>query len=118
MLTEARLERIPGISQLYLKREASGSIVLVVAKVTDDLLIAGSVDGIRALITQLKNRFTISKSIINDKMTFNGCTIEQSANGDIRMSMADYLESIPFISLARGRRKQQSENATQGEANE
>ena len=44
LLNTAEMERVNGMSQLFLKRSSRGDIILMIAKVTDDLLMAGSVE--------------------------------------------------------------------------
>ena len=41
LLEEAGLERVYGVFHLYVKRDASGRLIFLVAKVTDDLMMAG-----------------------------------------------------------------------------
>lgn len=43
MLTTG-LERVHGVVQLYVKRSDDGEILLLVAKVNDDILMAGSIE--------------------------------------------------------------------------
>lgn len=57
MLREANLERIFGISELYRLRDKAGNTLLLVAKVTDDLLMAGFVQQMQAFAAQLEKRF-------------------------------------------------------------
>lgn len=87
MLTTGKLLRIRGISQLYLQRDDTGKIILLVAKVTDDFLIAGSVQHMKEFTDELKKRFVVGKVVINEPFIFNGCHISQDPLGDITMSM-------------------------------
>lgn len=41
MLNEAYLERIIGLPQFFVKRNQSGRIILLIAKVIDDFLLGG-----------------------------------------------------------------------------
>jgi len=87
LLDEAGFDRIFGISQLYRLRDVYGRTRLLIAKVTDDLLMSGSVAAIEEFTRQLQGRFEISKVVIDTKVEFNGCTLSQTSHGDIRMSM-------------------------------
>lgn len=115
MLTTGRLLRIRGISQLFLKRNASGKIILLVAKVTDDFLIAGSLEQMKQFTDELQQRFVVGKVVINEPFIFNGCHISQNPFGDIAMPMVKYLERIKLIGLSRLRKKMLNERATKEE---
>lgn len=115
MLTEGGLQRVLGISQLFIKRDKQGRICLLIAKVTDDFLLGGSVESMEAFIRDLKKRFIVGKIIVNAKPHFDGCEIEQYADKSIRMSMIRYLERLKPITISRTRRKQRNERATEAE---
>lgn len=57
MLSERKLERVNGLTQLYVRRNATGSIVLIVAKVTDDFIIGGPEHCITQFLESLRPRF-------------------------------------------------------------
>lgn len=44
MLSKVVLERVFGVSQLFFKIDARGRAVLLIAKITDHLLMAGSIE--------------------------------------------------------------------------
>lgn len=58
---------------------------MLLAKVTDDMLIAGSTAEVKAFITQISGRFPISKAIVNDEIKFNGCDISQDGEDNIKI---------------------------------
>jgi len=115
MLNEAGFERVLGVSQLFRKRDLKGNTVLLVAKVTDDFLMSGTISAMNEFVDSIQSRFKISKAIIDSTIKFNGCVISQASNGDVSMSMQDYLVSINPISISRMRRKQGHELATTNE---
>lgn len=115
MLMEARLERVFGLSQLFAKRRRDGSISLLFAKVTDNFLIGGSVQAIMAFIDLLTKPFIVGKTVVDKKAYFDGCEIEQSSDGSIRMSMLRYLERLKSITVSRNRRRKRDEKATDEE---
>lgn len=112
LLNDGEVERIFGISQLYRLRNAEGQTILLIAKVTDDLLMAGSIANMKAFTDKLQRRFNISKIRNNEPINFNGCAISQSNTGDILLSMQSFAKGINRIPLSRSRRKQQNELAT------
>ena len=115
LLNTAKMELVNGVSQLFLKRSSRGDIILMIAKVTDDLLMAGSVEYMRWFKDIIGKRFPISKCIVDSTVQFNGCRISKSKHGDIEMSMDAYVTAIPFLFVDRDRRKEQGEKATQKE---
>ena len=112
MLNIARLQRVPGISQLYTKKDTTDRISLLVAKVTDDFLVAGQVEAIKQFMAKLQDRFIVGKVIVDNIFHFNGCEVEQHTDGSIKVSMNRYLERLRPITISRPRRKQRSEKAT------
>ena len=106
MFNEASLERVLGVSQLFVKRDKYGRVVLLVAKVTDDFLLGGSIDNMKAFLDNLKQRFIVGKIAVDQKMYFDGCEIAQDADGNIKMSMYRYLERVKLIEISRSRRKE------------
>lgn len=97
MLTEGGLQRVCGISQLFVKRDTHGSICLLVAKVTDDFLLGGSVGEMQLFVDNLQKRFIVGKIVINQKIHFDGCEITQEGDGSICMSMFRYLETEAYL---------------------
>ena len=41
VLSEGKLERVTGLSQIFVERNAAGTLILIVAKVTDEFLTGG-----------------------------------------------------------------------------
>ena len=87
MLNVAELARIQGLNQIYVLRDVGGKIVLIVAKVTDDVICGGSLDIINPFLQKLKQKFEVGKIVIDSKFYFDGCEIEQDTTGSIHMSM-------------------------------
>ena len=115
MLDKAGVERVFGIPQLFAQRDGNGAIKLLIAKVTDDFLLGGSPKHMQMFIDKLKQRFDVGKVIIDDKIHFDGCEIEQDREGNITMSMQRYVERLNAIEVSRTRRKQRMEPATEKE---
>ena len=115
MLEHVGLERVIGLSQLFLKRDAKGNVILLVAKVTDDFLLGGTKEAMQQFTNLLEKRFEVGKVIIDDMIHFDGCEIRQDEQGNILMSMARYIERLRPIELSRTRRKQRLDAATDRE---
>lgn len=114
LIDKAEFQRVCGVSQLFFKRDSRGNIVLLLAKVTDDMLIAGSTADVGAFIDHIGKRFPISKAIVNDDIKLNGCDISQDNNDTIKRSKNVYVRNIKYI-VQPERKKNQLEKATNKE---
>lgn len=112
LLSEAFFTRVFGISQLFVKRNRHGKIVLIMAKLTDDFLIAGMPKDIEEFAFQLKTRFEVGKIAKGPTHNFGGCEILVQENGDIILSMAEYWKRVRIIPITRSRRKNRFAKAT------
>ena len=115
MLAQAEFEKVFGISQLFVKHNEHGDIQLIVAKVTDEFLLGGSLCEMCHFTEKLQKRFMVGKVIIDDKLHFDGCEIVQDKIGNVTMSMVRYLERLNPIDLSRSRTKMRKEIATDKE---
>lgn len=115
LLNDMDMERVTGISQLFLRRRQDGSIAMIMAKVTDDLLFAGTIYDMKDFSRRIGQRFKVSKTIIDQPINFNGCRIVQDTEGNITMDMSSYTSSIRDIDVTRNRRKEATEKATNEE---
>lgn len=79
---------------------------MILAKITDDLMFAGSIEDMECFVAKIKQRFDVIKAIFDGPLLFNGCMINQSNNGDITMDMYAYMETIQQLEVSRARRKQ------------
>lgn len=115
MTQEAGFGRVFGVPQLFVRRDAGGRVILLLAKVTDDMLIAGSTAEVKAFITQISGRFPISKAIVNDEIKFNGCDISQDGEDNIKISMEEYLREVKCIDIPAERKKHRLDKVTDSE---
>lgn len=115
MLSDGGLQRAFGLSQLFIRRNKRDEITLMVAKVTDDFLVAGKLEYIHEFMDRLQQRFTVGKVVVDERFHFNGCEIEQDQSGNIRMSMIRYLDRLRPINVTRTRRKQRDMHANSEE---
>lgn len=115
LLRDVKVERIFGISQLYRLLNSDGHNILLVAKVTDDLLMAGTLSNMKYFTEQLKRRFHISKVILDEKRHFKVCSISQSKTGAILMNMQTFADTMQPIPLSRAIPKLDNDLATSAE---
>lgn len=115
MLEDLGLERVFGVSQLYAKRDKNGRILFLLAKLTDDLLMAGSDACIREFTDKISKQYTISKSIIDAEMKYNGCIIRRDEHGTTSMSMESYVHDIRPIHIDSHRETQADMEASDEE---
>ena len=112
-LTEkAEFSRVNGVPQMFVHRRKNGDIKLLIAKVTDDLLIAGALEHIDTFNEAITKRFPISKVIRDGQIKFNGAYIEQNKPGSITLSMDRYLHEIGHIPIDKARLKSRQARAT------
>lgn len=90
---------------MFLKNRGDEGIILFVPKVTNDLLLAGSIEYWNRFIQKLSQRFKISKSIVGGIINFNGALIVQNGTGGTHLEIKSYMESIKPITLSRAPRK-------------
>lgn len=62
MVHEARFERIRGVDQLYVSRDHTGKLILLAAKVTDDIFIAGSITEMNRFSEQISLKYKVRKN--------------------------------------------------------
>lgn len=75
MLSNGGLKRVFGLRQMFIRRSKQDEIVLMVAKVTDDFLVADKLDYVQEFVDRLQKRFRVGKVVINERFHFNGCEI-------------------------------------------
>lgn len=92
LVTEARFERVFGAPQLFIKMGKDGEILVIMEKVTDDLLMTSTESQIKSIVEQISMRFTIRKAIINSNKNFNGSDIEKDRT--ICLSMERYMKEM------------------------
>lgn len=83
LLESAAFQQVPSVSQLYVWRNDSKSIRVLLIESTENLSIIGDVSVLSQFMNQTKKCFDVSKIIIDDDMLFNGCHILQSLHGDL-----------------------------------
>lgn len=95
-----------GLSQLYIKRDESGNIILIAAKLTDDILLFVPIPELVAFSNLISGRYKVRKTIIDYEIQFNGSEISQDHHDQIFMDMTNFLSKINPIHIDKTRRKQ------------
>jgi hypothetical protein len=112
-LSDYGFEAVPGLSQFFIIRDNSGRITMLLAKVVDDLLLAGSVTTMTEFYKALCARFKVGRFICDRPFTFNALNVTQDlSSSSITMDMLDYRAKCIPIDLSPTRRKQSDLSAT------
>ena len=113
---EYGLEIVPGMPQLFIFRcNTSRRILLLVAKVVDDLLLAGTDNALSTFREAIMKRFKVGRYTSGSSLLFNRLHITRQENGDVHISMREFLDTIDKLELSRSRRKEQDKPATLAE---
>lgn len=100
------------VPQLFYLMEG-GILVLIVAKVVDDILVGGHDEIRKRFIKRLAEVYKIGTIVhLPGSFRFFGLTVEQEENADIRISAEDKLQDISPYTLTRPRRKSSQEPLT------
>lgn len=91
---------------MFIKRNEKGNIILIAAKVTDDILLAGPIEELNKFTTAISTKYHVRKSIIDDTIQFYGREITKDQLGNIIMDMSQFLHKINPIKLDKNRRNQ------------
>lgn len=76
-------------------------MIFLATKVTDDILIAGSITGMNHFCEQISRKVNVRKVIIEDRIIINGCEIYQNVLDDLRLCMNRELSKIAPIHVDR-----------------
>ena len=94
------------LPQLFYKRK-DGQLWIIVAKVVDDILVAGSSEARKWLVAKLSSRYAIGTILHTPgRFLFFGLTIEQDEKYTVILSCDDKLNCIEPPMITRQRRKQ------------
>lgn len=86
--------QVHGMPQIFVERRLDGSIVLVIAKVVEDFLIAGLPESLRSFHDVISRRFQVGPFVESADLVFNRLHIHQDKDFSITVSMAEYLEKL------------------------
>lgn len=65
--------------------------MLAIEKETDDLLMTGSIAAMEEFSKLMGRRFEIRKAVIDQEVSFNGCTITKDRVENKALSMEQYI---------------------------
>jgi Reverse transcriptase (RNA-dependent DNA polymerase) len=106
-------ETLPGLSQFFILRDNSGRITILLAKVVDDLLLAGSVTTMNDFYKALCARFKVGRFTCDRPFIFNALNITQDhSSSSITMDMLDYPAKCIPLSFSPTRLKESDIPAT------
>lgn len=108
MLNTHNMERVHGIDQLFILRRHDKSVVLLAAKVVDDLFLSGTYKEIKMLYGNIGRSFKLGFASVRDNFKFLGCYFSKSRTGSdissVSMNMDSYLRILSYIQLSKVRR--------------
>ena len=93
---------IPGIPQLFVHFSASEDPPVVLAKVTDDILIVGNPVALALFIRDIQASFDVGRVQYQTNMTFNGAFISVSPQG-FTLDITEPLARLYSIQIAPAR---------------
>jgi Reverse transcriptase (RNA-dependent DNA polymerase) len=115
-LTKQGFSHVNGLSQFFVLRSSDGQILLLLAKVVDDLLVAGSIPSIQDFHNHLCNRFKVGRFVCNESFVFNALQITQDdASFAVTLDMHAFVPKIFLLDISSNRRKDPSLSATADE---
>jgi len=85
---------------------------MLCAKLTDDFMIAGTLQDLKWFAELIQQQFKVSKIVIDSTLHFNGMQITQDETGTITTDMQSYVKRLKLIPIDRLRRKEQTSLAT------
>ena len=118
MLNVFKLERIFGVNQLFVRRGQGDKVILIVAKVIDDFIVAGPINEIQNFMHNLKKIFEVGKICIGENFMFNGCEVEIDKQGNAKLSMEKYTRRLKPLHISRSRRHEIDTRANEREVSE
>lgn len=98
-----------------MSRNSDGPIRLLLAKVVDDLLVAGSPAELAALKKKRARRFKVGSLIRGRELIFNRHTIHQAADFSVAVNMDEFLDKIMPLPIPCNCRKSPGTPATPAE---
>lgn len=75
------------VCRLYIRRTENGERQLMIAKLTDDLLISGHIEDMKEFSRTLADRFLVRETIMDDETKFNESQFRQAEYCMVKLSM-------------------------------
>ncbi len=101
MIGTCGLDIVPGLPKLFVYRGEQEPSRLLIAKVADDFLIAGSPAEISNFRKAISDGFEVGLFSQDTSNVFNRLHIKQYANRDIELSMEEYMNTIYPLTISR-----------------
>ena len=115
-LTSIGLTPLYLLPQGFMLRDKKRGLQLLVAKVVDDFLLAGTESALQWFSKKINARFQVGTEVYAPKrIRFNGFSIMQDAKGNVEVCMKEFADSIEPLELPLQRRKQQEDLVTEKE---
>lgn len=115
MMKDVNVLRVPDVRQFYIKKHTDDNCNKLFAKVTEHILMTGSVASMEEFMREISNRFKLRKAIVDENVTYNGCSIRKRKNGYTIIHMNLYLVSHNFLPLSDEQRMFHNSTATKNE---
>jgi Reverse transcriptase (RNA-dependent DNA polymerase) len=99
-LTKQGFSHVNGLSQLFVLRSSDGQILLLLAKVVDNLLVGGRIPSMQTFHNHLCNRFKIGRFVCNEYFVFNALQITQDDSSfAVTLDMHSYVPKIILVDI-------------------
>lgn len=92
------------LGQLYICRNKKETVILIAARVTDDILLPGSIREMRIFSTASSESFLAIKFIVDNHINFNRFNITLNVAGDVTMDSRPFLQKITPIPIDNGKK--------------
>ncbi len=107
LLNTYRFEKILALPQLFVLKSNNRSLQMILAKVVYDFLLAGLPSETSRFYRTKAKRFQVGRFTKGTVLVFSRLHIMQKSNGDIEMSMEEYMGTISKLGISRERSKLQ-----------
>lgn len=101
-LQETGFSKLLGFLQIFVLYDSCGLPKMILAKVVDDILVAGSLLDMHAFFEKMTSKFKLSRFLCDVPFEFHSLFVQQDANGEITLSISAYLKAnVHCISLSK-----------------
>ena len=109
------MQAIYALPQCFIVKN-NGEWQLIVGKIVDDFLLAGTPRMLSWFSKKIRGRFQVgAEAFAPDQIRFDGLLLKQARDGSIRASMEEFANSIKPIELSPARRKKNEEPVSKSE---
>ncbi|CAN8072610.1 unnamed protein product [Agarophyton chilense] len=115
MIGTTEHQRLYGVTQLFTKKNKDGSITLIIAKIVDDLLVAGREGYICIFTDTLEDEFEVGKVRVEAVLNFAGCDIIKDTDQNLILSLLQNMERLKPMELSKQRRRERDNRANDEE---